>query len=69
MLRRFSRKIQQSSLIIRAKKGQHFTRTKSKKKLREDAIRRSHIREKNEYLRKIGKLEDREERGRGRMRK
>lgn len=58
LLRRFSRRVQSSKLLIRVKKGQHHSKEKSKNLRREDAVRRSKIREKNEYLRKVGKLDD-----------
>lgn len=64
LLRRFSRKVQSSGLLIRTKKGQYHVREKSRNLRREDAVKRSRIREKNEYLRKIGKLEDKPIRGR-----
>lgn len=64
LLRRFSRKVQQSGLLLRAKKGQYYTRDKSRTLRRKDAVQRSKIRSKNEYLRKVGKLEDAPQRGR-----
>jgi len=63
LLRRFSRKVQSSGLLIRTKKGQHFVREKSRNLRREDAVQRTLIRKKNDYLRKIGKLEDKPMRG------
>ena len=64
MLRRFSRKVQQSGLIIRAKKAQHYSKEKPRDAQREDAVWRAKIRAKMDYLRKIGKLEDPAPRGR-----
>lgn len=63
LIRRFTKKIQQSGLIIRAKKGQHFAKPLTKDKLRENAVRRSKTREKIEYLKKIGKFEETQTRG------
>lgn len=62
LLRRFTKKVQQSGVLIRAKKGRFFTSPKTKREMRVDAIRRKAIREKKEHLRKIGKLEEFERR-------
>lgn len=58
LLRRFSRRIQTSGLILRAKKRQYFESPKSDNKEKSDALRRLKIREKNEYLRKVGLLDE-----------
>lgn len=58
LLRRFTKKVQQSGLLIRAKKGRFYDPPKTKREIRVDALRRKSIREKKEYLRKIGKLEE-----------
>lgn len=58
LLRRFTKRVQQSGVLIRAKKGRFFESPKTKREVREDAIRRKSIRERKEYLRKIGKLDD-----------
>lgn len=58
LLRRFTKKVQQSGILIRARKGRFYERAKSKERLREEAVRRNLIREKKDYLRKIGKLDD-----------
>lgn len=59
LLRRFHRKVQQSGLMIQAKKVRYHERPKSKKRKREEAIRRSELRDERENLRKLGKLEER----------
>jgi len=69
LIRRFSRRIQTSGLLLRAKKRQHFERVKNKNQKRKDALRRMVRRGKNEYLRKVGLLDEealRENRGRSR---
>ena len=69
LIRRFSRRIQTSGLLLRAKKRQRFERVKNKNQQRKDALRRMARRAKNEYLRKVGLLDEeamRENRGRGR---
>jgi len=58
LLRRFTKKVQQSGILIRAKKGRFYEPKRSKREVREGAVRRNLIREKKEYLRKIGKLDD-----------
>lgn len=58
LLRRFTKRVQQSGVLIRAKKGKFKEARKSKREMREDAIRRRKIKEKKEYLRKIGKLDE-----------
>lgn len=58
LLRRFTRRTQQSGILIRAKEGQYFQKRKTKRELREGALRRKEIKAKKEYLRKIGKLDD-----------
>lgn len=64
LLRRFTKRVQQSGVLIRAKKARFYEPTKTKREVREDAIRRKGIRERKEYLRKIGKLEETFTRGR-----
>ncbi|MEK7125337.1 MAG: hypothetical protein AAB880_00270 [Patescibacteria group bacterium] len=69
LIRRFSRRIQTSGLLLRAKKRQRFERAKNKNQQRKDALRRMVRRTKNDYLRKVGLLDEeamRENRGRRR---
>jgi small subunit ribosomal protein S21 len=56
LLRRFNRKIQQSGVLVRARKTRFFEAPKSKKFVRDDARRRAVNREKREDLKKQGKL-------------
>ncbi|MDD5040612.1 MAG: 30S ribosomal protein S21 [Patescibacteria group bacterium] len=58
LVRRFTKKVQASGVLIRAKRGRFHERTKSKLKLKQEATRRKMIRDKKELLRKIGKLDD-----------
>jgi small subunit ribosomal protein S21 len=55
LLRRFNRKIQQSGVLVRARKTRFFEPVKNRRALREDARRRSGLKEKREELKKIGK--------------
>ena len=58
LLRRFSRRIQTSGLLLRAKKRQYFERLKNKNRRRKDALRRLSLRTQSDYLRRIGVLEE-----------
>jgi len=64
LIRRFSKKVQQSGIILRTKKRQYFDPGKNKSEQRVDAIRRQQIRERKEYLRKTGQLTDEDLRSR-----
>ncbi len=58
LLRRFNRRIIQSGKILQAKKIRFFIKTQNKNAKKASALRRKEIREKRDYLRKIGKLTD-----------
>lgn len=55
MLRRFNRKIQQSGILVRARKIQFYIPPKSRNLERESARRRAELAEQREVLRKMGK--------------
>lgn len=56
MLRRFSRKIQQSGVLIRARRNRFYTPGKSRMMQRQRALRRLILQEEREELRKLGKI-------------
>ena len=56
LLRRFNRKIQQSGVLVRARRIRFYIPSKSRNLLREDAARRAVKREKREELKRMGKL-------------
>ena len=58
LLRRFSKRVQQSGVLLRAKKRRFYEAPKNKHAARADALRRLAIREQREILRKMGKLEE-----------
>lgn len=58
LLRRFNKRLIESGKIIQAKKIQFRQRPKSRGALKASALRRKELREKKEYLRKIGKLKE-----------
>lgn len=58
LLRRFSRRIQQSGILIRARKARFLEKGRSKKERRDSALRRTKIVQEKEKLRKMGLLEE-----------
>ncbi len=58
LLRRFTKKVQQSGVLLRAKRSRFFEPPRSKRAIRASAIRRSEIKVRKDFLRKIGKLEE-----------
>lgn len=58
LIRRFSRRIQTSGLLLRAKKRQYFEKPKNRNQKRKDALRRLYLRTRSDYLRKVGLLEE-----------
>lgn len=64
MLRRFSKRVQQSGLILKTKKRRFREAPKSKRLQRQAALRRLAIRTRKEYLRKTGQLTEEELRSR-----
>lgn len=55
LLRRFNRKIQQSGVLVRARKTRFFAPKKSRNLERASARRRAELREVREELKKLGK--------------
>ena len=64
MLRRFSKRVQQSGLILQTKKRRFFETDKTKREQRVDALRRLTIRNRKDYLRKTGLVEEEDLRSR-----
>ena len=58
LLRRFSKRVQQSGVLIRARKARFLEREKSKTERRVGAVRRVRIGKQKEKLRKMGLLEE-----------
>jgi ribosomal protein S21 len=58
LLRRFTRRIQQSGILIRARKARFREREKTKRERRDSALRRVRIGKEKEKLRKMGLLEE-----------
>ena len=55
LVRRFTKRIKQSGILIRARKGRFKTREKSKDLKREAALRREEMKKAFEKLKKLGK--------------
>lgn len=66
LVRRFTKRVQQSGVLLRAKKRRFYEPPKNKRAQRDDALRRKAIREQREILRKLGKLEEFDMKKRGR---
>lgn len=58
LIRRFTRRIQTSGTLLRAKKRQFHAKQKTKTARKKDALHRLRLKSKNEYLRRIGLLEE-----------
>jgi len=56
LLRRFSRKVQQSGLLLKARKVRFREPEKNDTQLRKDALRKLEIQKERDFLRKTGKL-------------
>ena len=58
LLRRFSKKVQQSGLLLQARSSRFFEKGKSRTERRKSALRRNKIVVEREKLKKLGKLEE-----------
>jgi ribosomal protein S21 len=58
MLRRFSRKVQQSGVLLQAKKIRFHARKKGKRQVREEAIRKATLQAERDRLIKLGEMEE-----------
>jgi ribosomal protein S21 len=58
LIRRFSRKVQQSGVLLQARKIRFYERKKSKRKLREEAQRRTELQAERERLIKLGEIDE-----------
>jgi ribosomal protein S21 len=58
LFRRFSRKVQQSGVLLQARKIRFYTRKQSKKKIRESAKRRAELQAERERLIKLGEIDE-----------
>lgn len=58
LLRRFSRRVQQSGVLLQARKVRFFEPRKGRKKIRDDAIRRVTLQAERDRLIKLGELDE-----------
>ncbi len=56
LLRRFQQRVLQSRVIFRAKATKYHQKPKTKRQIKESALRRKYNRDKREYLQKTGQL-------------
>lgn len=56
MLRRFTRRVQQSGILIGARKGRFYAHKPTKRAVRERALRRIQVNKERTRLEKLGKL-------------
>ncbi|HRH21819.1 MAG TPA: 30S ribosomal protein S21 [bacterium] len=60
-LRRFNRRLQQSGKLMEARKNRYQKKDKNKIQIKTSALIGLELRSKKEYLRKIGKLEEKKQ--------
>lgn len=58
LIRRFSKSVQKSGILVRARKIQFKRRDKSENMKRKAALKREELKKEYEKLKKLGKLED-----------
>ncbi len=58
LIRRFTKKTIQSGKILQAKKVRFYSKPKTRRELKESALRRKKITSKMDYLKKTGKLDE-----------
>lgn len=58
LLRRFTRKTIQSGKILQAKKIRFRQKPKTRRELKESALRKEEVRKERDYLKRIGRLDE-----------
>jgi ribosomal protein S21 len=58
LLRRFSRRVQQSGVLLHARRNRFFEKQKTKRQMKESALRRQELRKQRAHLMKLGLLEE-----------
>lgn len=58
LLRRFSRKVQQSGILLRARKARFYVKPKTSRQLKASALRRQQLRAQRTELIKLGLLDE-----------
>ena len=57
LLRRFTKKVRQSGVLMKARKNMFRARPKNKRKIKESALRRNGLRELRAEMTKLGQIE------------
>jgi len=60
LVRRFTKRVQETGILLQAKKIKFFTRHKSRNLRRNSALRREELRRQRKWLEKLGKLNEEE---------
>jgi len=58
LIKRFSRRVQQSGVLLEARHGRFYKKDKSKRQLRESALYRAKMKKEVDKLKKIGKFDE-----------
>lgn len=58
LVRRFSRRVQQSGVLLQARKIRFYQRKKNRRKVREDAQRRTELQAERDRLIKLGEIDE-----------
>ncbi|OGZ33405.1 MAG: hypothetical protein A2Y98_03740 [Candidatus Portnoybacteria bacterium RBG_19FT_COMBO_36_7] len=58
LLRRFSRRVQQSGVLLRARRVRFFQKEKTKRQVKASALRRQELRKQRVHLLKLGLIEE-----------
>jgi len=58
LLRRFSRRVQQSGVLLRARRVRFFEKPKTKRQTKASALRRQELRKQRAHLFKLGLIEE-----------
>jgi len=58
LIRRFTKRVQQSGILLRARKSRFHRRSKSKQMKKRTALRREKLKAEYEKLKKLGKLNE-----------
>lgn len=58
LIRRFSRRVHQSGVLLSARKGRFYAKPKSRRQVRESAQYRAKVRKEADKLKKIGKFDE-----------
>lgn len=58
LVRRFSKRVRQSGILLRARKGQFRKKAKSRQMKKRAALRREELKKEYEKLKKLGKIKE-----------